>query len=146
MNKKIIASVAMLGLVAAYVLPFSFSVGKIPEARASQSDYYLKIDTIDGESTTLGHEKDMQVLSWSFGASNPVSTGGGMSTGKVHFQDFHITKSIDKASPKLFLSCAGGKHLPKATLEVARPSAGGKPVTYLTYQFQIGRASCRERV
>ena len=136
MNKKILAGAVMFGLFAAYALPLSLSFGKVPEAQASQSDYYLKIDTVDGESTAAGHDKEMQVMSWSFGASNPTSVGsGGMSAGKVHFQDFHFTKTIDKASPKLFLACVNGKHIPKAELTVAKPSADGKSITFMKYTF-----------
>lgn len=137
MNKKILTGLTMLGLVFAYALPFSMSFGKTPEAQASQSDYYLTIDGIDGETVAAGHEKDVQVLGFSWGASNPTtvgSGGSGLGAGKVHFQDFHFTKMVDKATPKLFLACASGKHIPKLTLSIVKPSAD-KPATYMKYTF-----------
>jgi type VI secretion system secreted protein Hcp len=136
MNKKILASVSMLALVVVYMLPFSVNSGKIHEASASQSDYYLKIEGIDGESMVHGHKGEMQLNSWSFGASNPttVGSGSGLSGGKVQFQDFHFTKSVDKATPKLFLACASGKHIPKLTLTVERPSTE-RATTFMTYTF-----------
>ena len=137
MNKKILASFTMLALVAAYVLPFSVNFGKVPEAQASQSDYYLKIDGIDGESTTKDHDKEIQVMSWSFGASNPTTVGsGGMGAGKVHMQDFHFTKMVDKASPMLFKALATGQHIKKATVTVSKPSSDGKSVLFMTYTFE----------
>ena len=96
MNKKILAGVTMLGLMFAYALPFSVDYGEVKEASAAQSDYFLKIDTIEGESNAQGHEKENQIMSWSFGASNPstVGAGSGMGAGKVQFQDFHFTKRL----------------------------------------------------
>ena len=145
MKTKLFASASIFALVAVYMLPFSVNVGSIPEAQAAQSDYYLKIDTIEGESMAQGHEKEMQLNSWSFGASNPTSVGsGGMSAGKVNFQDLSVMKSIDKATPMLFLACASGNHIPKATLSVVRPSAS-KPTVYMTYTFtDIKVTSCKQ--
>ena len=137
MNKKILAGVTMFGLIAAYMLPFSVTVGHMPIAQASMSDYYLKLDGIEGEVVAKGHEKEVQVLSWSLGASNPTSlVSGGMSTGKVHFQDFRFTKSIDKATPMLFLACANGKHIPNLVLMVTKSNSVGLSSTYMKYSFK----------
>ncbi len=145
MNKKILVSATMFALVLAYVLPFSVNVGHMPEASAAQSDYLLELDGIDGESTIEGKEKQMQIESWSFGASNPTSVGSsGMSGGKVSFQDFHFTKQVGKASPKLLLACASGKHIPKATLSVLRPGAD-RSMMYIKYTFtDIMVTSCKQ--
>ena len=47
----------------------------------ASADYYLKIDTIEGESEAVGFEKQMQIESWSFGASNSGSSGLGTGAG-----------------------------------------------------------------
>ncbi len=39
----------------------------------ANADYYLKIDTIEGETEAVGFEKQLQLESWSFGASNAGS-------------------------------------------------------------------------
>ena len=135
MNKKIIASAAMFALVAVYALPSFIGLAKAPEAQASMSDYYLKIEGVDGESTVKDHEKSIQVLGFSFGESRPTTAGGGMSTGKVVFQDMHITKMIDKATPLLFLACASNKTIPKMTLSVVK-TGPDKTTTYMTYTFE----------
>ena len=36
------------------------------------TDYYLKIDGIQGESTDKQHPGEIQLESWSFGATNPT--------------------------------------------------------------------------
>ncbi|MEO7986135.1 MAG: type VI secretion system tube protein Hcp, partial [Gemmatimonadales bacterium] len=49
-------------------------------------DAFLKIDGVDGESTRKGFEKQTEIFSYSFGASNPStvgSGGGGGGGGKV---------------------------------------------------------------
>ena len=81
-------------------------------------DYFLKIEGVDGESTDDKHKGEIQLESYSFGATNSgsFSSGGGGGSGKVALQDFHFVKKTDKASAKLFASCATGEHLKKATL------------------------------
>ncbi len=94
------------------------------------SDYLLEIDGIKGESRDSAHPGAIEIQSWSWGVSNSgAASGGGGGTGKVSFQDFHFTTRIGKASPQLLLSCATGKHIPKAVLYV-RKSGGGQEDYY----------------
>ncbi len=81
-------------------------------------DYFLKLDGIDGESVDSKHKGDIDIESWSWGESQSGthSGGGGGGAGKVSMQDFHFVMKINKASPKLFLACANGEHIPKAVL------------------------------
>ena len=81
------------------------------------SDYFLEIDGIKGESRDEKHKGQIDIDSFSWGVSQPgLTRGGGGGAGKATFQDIHFTKSVDSSSPVLFLSCASGKHIPKATL------------------------------
>jgi len=87
------------------------------------TDIFMKINGIQGESRDKGHKDEIEVLSWSWGLSNPVaslSPGGGAGVGKAKFQDISFTHLVDKASPNLMLSCASGKHHPEAMLTVRR--------------------------
>ena len=91
-------------------------VGEV-EAQTRSADYFLKIDGIPGESVVEGHEGEIEVLSWSFGASNQTSVGSsGMSAGKVKMNDFTVLAMSGKATPKLFEATAQGKVIPSATL------------------------------
>ena len=78
----------------------------------------MKIDGIEGESLQKGHEKEIEITSFSFGESNVGSFAGnlGGGSGKVSMDDFHFTVPVNKSSPKLFLACATGEHIKKATL------------------------------
>ena len=101
----------------------------------AQVDYFLKLDGIDGESTDDKHKGEIDVDSWSFGASNAgsFSSGGGGGSGKVVLQDLHFVKKVDKASPKLFTSCCTGEHLKTATLVCRK--AGKDQQEFLTIKL-----------
>ncbi len=101
----------------------------------AQVDYFLKIDGIEGESADSKHGKEIDILSWSWGESNSGSSshGGGGGAGKVVMQDFHFTMEINKASPKLLLACASGKHIASAGLTCRK--AGGEQQEYLKIKF-----------
>ena len=47
---------------------------------------FLKIDEVKGESTDVGHKDEIEILSFSLGASNPLTVGvvrAGAGAGKV---------------------------------------------------------------
>ena len=98
-------------------------------------DFYLKIDGIPGESKDSKHANEIDVESWSWGASQTgtMGHGGGGGAGKVSMQDFMFTMKVNKATPKLILACASGAHIPSATLTVRK--AGGKQEEFLKYKF-----------
>ncbi len=104
-------------LVAGFLVVASVAVSNImahPQtATASASDYFLKIEGIDGSSTDASHKGTIEVLSWSFGASNSSvghgAGGMGSGTGKVSQKGFTITKQLDKSSPLLFKANVSGK-------------------------------------
>ena len=81
-------------------------------------DYFLKIDGIQGESKADKHKDEIDIQSFSWGAtqSGTFAVGGGGGAGKVSMQDFHFTMPDNKASPALFLACAQGDHIKSAIL------------------------------
>ena len=116
------------GLVVVYLLPFFPLGGAI--------DMFLRLNGIEGESTDKSYPKQMEVLAWSWGASNSGSThyGGGTGVGKVSVQDMSLTKYVDKASPALLLKTMNGGHITDGTLTVRK--AGATPAAYLQYDFE----------
>jgi type VI secretion system secreted protein Hcp len=96
-------------------------------------DAFLKIEGIDGETEDKMFPNQIELLSYSFGATQTGSFayGGGGGTGKVQAQDFHFTKRADAATPLLFDACCSGKHIPKCELSVRKPTGdGGQQVFY----------------
>src|SRR6185437_6277340 len=81
-------------------------------------DYFLKIDSVEGESGDHAHKGEIQLESWSFGETNAgnMAEGGGGGSGKVQMNDFHFVMKVNKASAKLFLACATGEHFKNAVL------------------------------
>jgi type VI secretion system secreted protein Hcp len=100
-------------------------------------DMFLNLgDTIKGETQdkTQKAAGDIDVLAWSWGASNSGSfhAGGGGGAGKANFQDISITKYLDKASPALLIALAKGSHIPVAKLLVRKAGDGQQKYLELT--------------
>jgi type VI secretion system secreted protein Hcp len=69
-------------------------------------DAFLKVSNIQGESQDSGFTNQIEVLSFSWGASQPAHVaGGGQGSGKASLGDLTITKRYDKSSPPLFAAC-----------------------------------------
>lgn len=101
-------------------------------------DTYLNIDTVKGESQAKGFEKQIEVLAWSWGASQTGSfnTGsGGGGAGKVNVNDISITKYLDKASTVLLKSICTGAHFKEAKL-TCRKAGGKSPVDFLVIKLE----------
>jgi type VI secretion system secreted protein Hcp len=99
------------------------------------TDIFLKLGDIKGESLDDKHKDEIEVLSWSWGVNQPGSmhSGGGGGLGKADFSDLSFTHYLDKASPVLFQSCAGGEHIKEALLTVRK--AGKTPQEFLTIKM-----------
>src|SRR5947209_16103816 len=89
-------------------------------------DIFAKIGDIKGESVDNKHKDEVEVLSYSWGITNPghIGTGGGGGAGRATFQDLSIIHKIDKASPKLLEACATGEHLKEATVTFRKAGKG----------------------
>ena len=98
-------------------------------------DAFLKIKTIPGESTDDKHKDWIEILSFSWGASQPAaggrSSGGAAAAERVTVQDLSIVKHLDKSSPKIFSACCKGEHIPEVKLELCR--ATGDKQKYMEY-------------
>jgi type VI secretion system secreted protein Hcp len=63
------------------------------------SDYYLLITGVNGESQAQGMTNNIELDSFSFGASNPPDVGGGgLSGGKCSLSDFSFSCALDSSS------------------------------------------------
>ncbi len=116
-----------------WLLPITFAIiitSGVGTAFAA-SDYFLKLDGVEGESTDQSHKGEIEVLSWSWGMSQQTSSSGGGGTGKVNFQDFHFTKHIDKSSPMLMQMAATGEHIKEAKLTLQK--AGSQSYLIITF-------------
>jgi type VI secretion system secreted protein Hcp len=94
-------------------------------------DMFIKIEGITGEAQDKVHAEEIDVLAWSWGASQSGTThmGGGSGAGKVAVNDLSITKYVDKATPVLWKHVCTGTHIKQAILVVRK--AGGTPLEYI---------------
>lgn len=83
-------------------------------------DYFLKIDGITGESRDSKHKGEIELMSFSWGASSSAHVAAGSHAGRVSFQDFEFTKLFDKASPQIFLKLVNGAQITSMTLSARR--------------------------
>ena len=99
-------------------------------------DAFLKLDGIQGESQKDNHKQEIDLMSFSWGASNSssVGTGTGASTGKVSVSDFSIMKSTDSSSPPLFQKCCDGTVIATGVVTLQRQTNQGAQA-YLVYNF-----------
>lgn len=97
-------------------------------------DYFLKIDGIEGESTAKGHEKEIEILSWSWGVSQNSVASTARATSRPCVSDISFTKMTDKSTPALMLSAVMGMPIPKAVLKGRKGT--DKPVEYLTFELK----------
>jgi type VI secretion system secreted protein Hcp len=94
---------------------------------------HIKIDTIQGMSEVDGHPNEIQVESFSWGATQTTNfksaTGG--TAGVVDVHDLHFTHLYDKSSPKLMQACATGQHIDSAVF-TCRKAGGDAAIDFLT--------------
>ena len=101
-------------------------------------DAYLTVEGVDGESQRDGHEGQIELVSFSFGASNPssIGIGAGGGIGAVDLQAFTFEKNTDAASAELFKACCQGNHFTTATVTLYKAGGTGGPVDYLIFEFE----------
>ena len=102
-------------------------------------DLFLKIESIQGESSKKNHQGEIDIISFDFGAVQHGSfhTGGaGGGSGKAEISDIRIQKEVDKSSPLLFKACASGKHIKEAVIYSQKAGDGSTPLTYYKIKLE----------
>ncbi|MGB2246051.1 MAG: Hcp family type VI secretion system effector [Alcanivorax sediminis] len=99
-----------------------------PLTAFSSNTMYLDIPGIEGESQRAGHEDEIDILSWSWGASVDDH-------GNACIQDVAFTKNIDKSSADIIMAPITGQVFDTVTLSVRRDS-GDAHLDYLVIAFK----------
>jgi type VI secretion system secreted protein Hcp len=90
-------------------------------------DMFLKLTGIDGESTDKAHNKEIDLLAWSWGMTQ---TGNAIvGPGKPVIQDISFSKYVDASTPLLVTAGVTGSIIPSALLTIRKP--GISPFEYL---------------
>jgi type VI secretion system secreted protein Hcp len=75
---------------------------------------YLKLAGIEGESTDVDHRREIELLSFTFGARHLDF----QSVGRTEISELQVSKPVDCASPKLLVACFKGEPLASGVLSV----------------------------
>ncbi len=73
---------------------------------------YLKLDGIQGECKTAGHEGEIELRDWRWGSDQLLNIGSqstGAGAGKIRFRPLVIVKAVDTTSPTLLPRQAAGR-------------------------------------
>src|ERR1700721_2638140 len=97
------------------------------------SDYFLLINGVTGESQAVGMPAgNIELDSFSFGASNPADVGGGgLSAGKCSLSDFSFSCALDSSSFQMLTDLYAGTHVATCTFTGRKSGGGGNPYNYL---------------
>ncbi|MDR1030668.1 MAG: type VI secretion system tube protein Hcp [Treponema sp.] len=95
------------------------------------SVYFLKLDGIEGQASDKAHDKWLELISFSHGATQNVSIQrSGDVAGRGQFFPFTFTHAVDKATPKLQLYCMNGNKIEKAVFAYCRVITGVQTPVY----------------
>jgi type VI secretion system secreted protein Hcp len=95
------------------------------------SDFFVKIDGIDGDSNDKGHSKWIELVAFSHGSVQNVGAGRATDvSGRGAFEPFTFVHLIDKATPKIQQFCMSGQKVAKVQFQVCRAVAGKQEPVY----------------
>lgn len=100
-------------------------------------DAFLDIDGVEGESAIKGFEKKIQILDYSWGASQSATghMGTGSGSGKANVQDIQFSKLLDKTTPILLQNLLQGKHYKKIILTL-RKVTGATQMPFVIFTME----------
>ncbi len=113
------------------------------------SNFFVKIDGIDGESTSKGHEKWVECIGFTMGSLQNIGAGRATDvSGRGQFEPFVFTHLVDKATPKIQQFCMNAQKIAKVQFCVCRNVAGAEvPVYEVTLEnVKISQASIKSVV
>jgi len=126
MNKALRPLLAASAAAAALALP-------VPADAAF--DMFLKLDGIQGESTQKGHEKEIEVFSFSWGMARTQSISTGRAAGgRPCVSELNLMKRMDKSTPLLMANVMSGMVIPKGKLTLVK-AGGDIPVEFVVIDF-----------
>jgi type VI secretion system secreted protein Hcp len=99
---------------------------------------FLKIDQIDGESQDSRHNKEIEVLNWSWtmgSSDSSTSPAGSGAAARITVLPFTFSHYVDAASPHIMKNCLQGVRIPKVILSITT-SGTRNDIDYLKLTFE----------
>lgn len=111
------------------------STASIDDPQKDNTDFYLKIDGIRGETQSQGLADYMKIAQFNWGGQHSgnfqSAQGTGGASGRFSGGDFNFVMKTNSASPQLMSACAKGSYLTTATLVCRKSFGGNSPTEYL---------------
>jgi type VI secretion system secreted protein Hcp len=101
-----------------------------------------KQGAIEGISTTRGHEKEVQCHALEQTIDRPINSQTGAPTGLRVHHPLTITKSFDKASPKLYQALTTGENIQEVVFHFFRITPAGQEENYFTITLKNATIIC----
>lgn len=98
---------------------------------------YMKFGGIEGDVTTQGYEKWIELNSFQYGVGRSVSSGGGGRTRESsapNVSEIVVTKHFDKSSAKLYQDSVAGTFDTKVEIKM-NTTTKNKTETFLTFEL-----------
>jgi len=109
--------------------------GTLTVESGGQSQIFLSLAGISGESQQQGHAGEIELGSFALHLESGGSSGGlgnrGSGAGRLKVASFSFVKAVDRTSPTLFLDLAMGRVIKTADITVYRRSGGYARATKL---------------
>ncbi len=101
---------------------------------------YLIVEGVPGPSTSLSNAID--ILSFSFGASNSAVFGAGASggesrAGRADLSNVSIMKVLDKTSPQMFANCVTGDYINSVDVQYYKPMGTKQDVYFKIHMEKV---------
>lgn len=98
-------------------------------------------ETLDRDMSKM-KPRPFDISDWGFSITQKVNMGsatGGAGAGKVEFDEFTITKVVDKSSPSFFAALCTGGHFETVTLMMRKSGAvkGASGGIFLKFDFKM---------
>jgi type VI secretion system secreted protein Hcp len=116
-------------------LPVLALLAFLSPASAQETQYFLKLDGVPGDSADEHHANEIDIISASFSVLQPQMqrfVGSLATAARTEIQPVTLTKFIDKSSPMLFLKCATAKNIPTAVITARKAGEGGRDFYTIT--------------
>jgi type VI secretion system secreted protein Hcp len=93
----------------------------------------MKYDQIAGDVTSSKYPQWIEVLSWSWGATNTAQSSSSGQSSKPTVSEIVVTKDVDSASTPLLKDTLAGTHGQTVTVSFVKGDATGQQYEYLTF-------------
>jgi type VI secretion system secreted protein Hcp len=124
-----------LGLVGRPLLAGALAATGVAAVTPAHADIFMFIENIDGDVTSKGHEKWIELLSYTQTFRNTLPAAAGAGTGKVSCGDITVLKSIDKSSVKLVEGVVKGTNYAQVKIDFSQ--LGGKEQLFTYYKVVV---------